>query len=76
MSDEGQTGRASATPVEGGSVIKFTGPDDETSGATAPRGVISDNTFVIGDPEGSAIMRFLANGHLYPHRLPRGPILC
>jgi hypothetical protein len=66
MSDEDRTGLASITDVEGGAVIKFTGPDSEAAGATAPRAASSNSTFVIGDPEGSPILRFLMNGHLNP----------
>ena len=63
MSDEGRTGLVSIADVDGGMVIKFTGPENEAAGATAPHAASSSSsTFVIGDVEGSAILRFLTTG--------------
>ena len=62
MSGEGRTGLVSIADVDGGMVIKFTGPENEAAGATAPHAASSNSTFVIGDVEGSAILRFLTTG--------------
>jgi hypothetical protein len=64
MSDEDRKSQLSVKGVDGGAVIKFIGPDDQTAGVTVPRAATSNNTFIIGDPAGSAILRFLVNGHL------------
>lgn len=63
MSDPGRAGRAKVTPIEGGAVLEFTGPDEVPFGATGPRDV-SDTRFLIGDRETSAIWRFLMTGHV------------
>lgn len=75
MSDEDWTGLASITDVDGGAVIKFTGSAELPVGSVVPRDV-SDNTFVVGDVGGSAIVRFLMNGNVNPpdSRLARLPV--
>lgn len=72
MSDEDCTGLASITDVDGGAVIKFTGSAEVPVGSVVPRDV-SDNTFVVGDVEGSAIVRFLMNGSVNPRQTPVWP---